>query len=476
VPNLVPVLPEIVLALGAMALLLWAAYGSDRSSPSITIGAVALLVVAAVVVIALPGGRTTTFGGAFVLDGFAKFFKVATFLSSAAALVMSIRFMQRERIERAEFPVLVVLAAIGMGALISANDLVAAYLGFELMSLSLYVIAAIDRDNARSTEAGIKYFALGALSSGMMLYGMSLIYGFTGTVSFEGIAAAVGQGQRPALGLVFGLVFLLAGLSFKISAVPFHMWTPDVYEGSPTPVTAFFAAAPKIAAMAVFTRAMIDGFPNAAAAWQQVVVFVAIASMLLGGFAAIGQSNIKRLLAYSSIANMGFALVGLAAANEAGVRGVLVYMAIYLAMTLGAFAVVLAMRTREGAMVEDVNDLAGLARTDPFMAFVFALMMFSLIGVPPLAGFFAKYVVFLAAIEAGLFTLAVVGMIASAIGAYYYLRVVKLMYFDEPRTEFQPPPREITAVLVLSAAFVLFFALLPGPLYSAAEAAARSLF
>ena len=312
--------------------------------------------------------------------------------------------------------------------LISAADLIALYLGLELMSLSLYVVAAINRDSVRSTEAGLKYFVLGALSSGMLLYGASLIYGFTGTVSFAGIAKAAGQG---GIGLVFGLVFLFAGFCFKVSAVPFHMWTPDVYEGAPTPITAFFAAAPKVAGIAMFVRTTIVAFPEIAPQWQQIVIFVAIASMALGAFAAIGQRNIKRLMAYSSIGHMGFALVGLAAGTPEGVQGVLVYMAIYVAMTLGTFACILSMR-RDGVLVEEISDLAGLARTNPTMAFFLAMLLFSLAGIPPLAGFFAKFYVFLAAIKAGLFTLAVLGVLASVVGAYYYLAIVKIMYFDEP--------------------------------------------
>jgi NADH-quinone oxidoreductase subunit N len=475
VPNFLPALPEIVLAIGAMALLMYGAFRGDRVADQVAVGAILLLILASAMVLGQTEGRTTTFGGAFVVDAFAKFFKVAVFLGSAVAILMSLNFFKREGFNRFEYPVLVLLAVIGMGMMISANDLIAVYVGLELMSLSLYVIAAINRDNLRSTEAGLKYFVLGALSSGLFLYGASLIYGFTGTTGFDGIAAAVQQGSRPSLGLVFGLVFVLAGFAFKVSAVPFHMWTPDVYEGAPTPVTAFFAAAPKLAAMALLVRAMIDGFPNAAPSWQQVIMFISIASMGLGAFAAIGQNNIKRLLAYSSIANVGFALVGLAAANESGVRGLLVYMIVYLAMTLGTFACVLAMRTREG-MVEDVGDLSGLAKNNPGMAALLAVLMFSLIGLPPLAGFFGKYMVFLAAIEAQLIALAILGVLSSAIGAYYYLRVVKVMYFDEPKTQFEPMPGELKVVLGASAAFVLLFFLYPSPLYNAASAAAKSLF
>jgi NADH-quinone oxidoreductase subunit N len=334
------------------------------------------------------------------------------------------------------------------------------------------VVAASNRDSLRSTEAGLKYFVLGALSSGMLLYGCSLIYGYTGTVSFTGIAQAAGQG---GLGLMFGLVFLFAGLCFKISAVPFHMWTPDVYEGAPTPITAFFAAAPKVAAMALFLRAAYVAFPTIALQWQQIIVFVSIASMALGAFAAIGQHNIKRLMAYSSIGHMGFALVGLAAGTETGVQGVLIYIAIYMAMTLGTFACILSMR-HNGRMVEEISDLAGLARTKPAMAFLLAMLLFSLAGIPPLAGFFAKYYVFLAAINAGLFGLAVIGVLMSVVGAYYYLAIVKTMYFDEPMKSFEPMPKEQAAVLAVSGLFNLLFFVYPAPLLDAASAAAKSLF
>ncbi|MBV9261189.1 MAG: NADH-quinone oxidoreductase subunit NuoN, partial [Pseudolabrys sp.] len=354
----------------------------------------------------------------------------------------------------------------------SANDLIALYLGLELMSLALYVVAASNRDSVRSTEAGLKYFVLGALSSGMLLYGASLVYGFTGTVSFQGIAKAAGTG---GIGLIFGLVFLFVGFCFKISAVPFHMWTPDVYEGAPTPVTAFFAGAPKVAAIAMFVRATIVAFPGITHQWQQIVVFVAIASMLLGSFAAIGQRNIKRLLAYSSIGHMGFALVGLAAGTAEGVQGVMVYMAIYVAMTLGAFAVVLSMR-RGGRLVENIADLSGLARTHPGTAFFLGALMFSLAGVPPLAGFFAKFYVFLAAIKAGLYLLAVVGVVASVIGAYYYLVIVKVMYFDAPEKGFAPMPASLRLVLVVAGLINILFFAYPAPLLGAATAAAKSLF
>ena len=474
-PDFLPALPEIILAAGAMLLLLAGAFSGARGQGAVSLGSVALLVAALVALhSADAGARVETFAGAFVLDRFAVLMKSLAIVGSLTAIVMSGTYMKAARADRFEFPVLVVLATLGMMMMISAGDLIALYLGLELQSLSLYVVAAIRRDSLRSTEAGLKYFVLGALSSGMLLYGASLIYGFTGSVSFARIAAAA-TGPEPALGLLFGLAFISAGLAFKISAVPFHMWTPDVYEGAPTPVTAFFAAAPKVAAMALFVRVLVQAFPAITAEWQQIIVFISIASMLLGAFAAIGQRNIKRLLAYSSIGHMGFALVGLAAGTETGVAGVIVYLAIYLAMTLGSFACVLAMR-RGDAMVEDIGDLAGLARTRPMMAAGLAVLMFSLAGIPPLAGFFAKFYVFLAAIEAELYWLAVIGVLASVVGAFYYLRIVKIMYFDEPVEAFAPIPRELAAVLTVTGVVVLFYFVYPAPLVSAAEAAARSLF
>jgi len=469
---LLPALPEIVLVLGAMALLMLGAYGGERTTRIVNGAAFALLVLSGVIVCLLPGGKLVTFGGSFVVDDFARVLKVLTLIGSAGTIVLSLDYLAAEKIEKFEFPILILLSTTGMLMLISAADLIALYLGLELMSLALYVVAASHRDNVRSTEAGLKYFVLGALSSGMLLYGASLIYGFTGTVSFAGIAVAAGQG---GIGLTFGLVFLFAGFCFKVSAVPFHMWTPDVYEGAPTPVTAFFAAAPKIAAMAIFVRAPISAFPAITPQWQQIIVFVAIASMLLGSFAAIGQRNIKRLMAYSSIGHMGFALVGLAAGTVEGVQGVIVYMAIYLAMTLGTFACILSMR-RDGEMVEQISDLSGLARTNPAMAFVLAMLMFSLAGIPPLAGFFAKYYVFVAAINANLYTLAVIGVLASVVGCYYYLMIVKVMYFDEPAGAFEPMPGALKAVLAISGIVVILYVVMPGPLVATAATAAKSLF
>ncbi len=471
-PDLAPALPEIVLALGALVLLVIGAYRGDRATGLASGAAVLLLVAAGVLIALMPAGKATTFSGSFVVDDYARFFKLLALIGSAVTVILSSEFMGQVERRRFEYPILIVLATTGMLMLISAADLIALYLGLELMSLSLYVVAAIDRERLRSTEAGLKYFVLGALSSGMLLYGASLIYGSTGTVSFAGIAEAARQGGLP---LTFGLVFLFAGLCFKVSAVPFHMWTPDVYEGAPTPVTAFFAAAPKVAAIAAFVRVAVTAFPTIAPQWQQIVVFVSIASMVLGAFAAIGQRNIKRLMAYSSIGHMGYALIGLAAGTVEGVQGVIIYMAIYVAMTLGTFACIIAMRREEGP-VEQISDLAGLARTKPGMAFFLAMMLFSLAGIPPLAGFFAKFYIFLAAVNAGLYALAVIGVLASVVGAYYYLLIVKVMYFDEPAPELSPMRSELGAVLTVTGLFVLLFFVYPAPLVDAAAAAARSLF
>ncbi|QDM21890.1 NADH-quinone oxidoreductase subunit NuoN [Tardiphaga sp. vice154] len=470
--SLLPVLPEIVLAVGAMALLMVGAYGGPKTTGPVTVLAVILLVAVGVIELALPAGKLVTFGGSFIVDDFARFMKVLAVIGSAVTLILSREFLEHQSRRIFEYAILVLLSTLGMFVLISAGDLIMLYLGLELMSLALYVVAASNRDNARSTEAGLKYFVLGALSSGMLLYGASLIYGFTGTVTFTGIAAAATTGS---VGIVFGLVFLLAGLCFKVSAVPFHMWTPDVYEGAPTPVTAFFASAPKVAAMAVFTRVALTAFPGITLQWQQVVVFVSIASMVLGSFAAIGQTNIKRLMAYSSIGHMGFALVGLAAGTAEGAQGVLVYLAIYVAMTLGSFAIILTMK-RDGQPLEKISDFAGLSRTNPLLAFFFAMFLFSLAGIPPLAGFFAKFYVFIAAIKAGLFVLAVVGMLASVVGAYYYLTIVKLMYFDEPKGALDPMRVELRTVLAVTGIFNVLFFVYPGPLVSAASFAAKSLF
>ena len=468
-------LPEILLAIMAMVLLLEGVFVTAHTPNTIRWGAIASLVAVAGLVIWKSGtGSVEAFDGAFVADGFARLMKVLALLGGATTLAMSGKYLSRTKMDSEEYPVLIMLASVGMMLMISAGDLISLYVGLELQSLPLYVIAAINRDNTKSSEAGLKYFVLGALSSGMLLYGASLVYGFTGHTDFAGIAAALSK-SGATLGVVFGLVFIMAGLAFKVSAVPFHMWTPDVYEGAPTPVTAFFAAAPKIAAIALFARVMVGPFAGVTHSWQQVVIFISIASMAFGAVAAIGQSNIKRLMAYSSIANMGFALVGLAAGTVEGVQGLIVYMLIYLVTNLGTFACIMAMR-RKGIYVEQISDLAGLSRNDKGLAFVLAMLMFSMAGIPPLAGFFGKLFVFLAAVKAGLYVLAVLGVIASVIGAYYYLRIVKLMYFDEPAEKFDGADLELAIVAYASLAFVLGFIVFAGPLVNMATAAAKSLF
>jgi NADH-quinone oxidoreductase subunit N len=365
-----------------------------------------------------------------------------------------------------------------MMMMVSANDLISLYMGLELQSLALYVIAAFQRDSLRSTEAGLKYFVLGSLASGMLLYGCSLVYGFTGATRFESLAlmfAGGGQGVVSA-GVVIGMVFIAAGLAFKVSAAPFHMWTPDVYEGAPTPVTAFFSVAPKIAAMALLLRVMMQPFGDLADQWQQIVVFISVASMLLGAFAALPQNNIKRLLAYSSIGHVGYALLGLAAGSPAGISGILLYLAIYLAMSVGVWGCVLAMR-RQSRMVEGIDDLAGLSRSNPMLAMAMAIFMFAMAGIPPLAGFFGKFYIFLSVIEAGMYGLAVVGVLSSVVAAYYYLRIVKVMYFDEAADPLDSPVgREISVIVGATAVFVLFFFVYPAPLLQGAQAAASALF
>ncbi|MEL7273857.1 MAG: NADH-quinone oxidoreductase subunit NuoN [Pseudomonadota bacterium] len=472
IPNLHLLTPEIMLSVGAMALLMLGVFMGDSSSRIVTGLSVALLVLAGLWLF-WNNEMGTALVGSFVLDPFARLMKILVLIGSAVAIAMSVGFARRENFDRFEYPILVILATVGMLIMVSANDLIALYMGLELQALALYVVAAINRDSVRSTEAGLKYFVLGALSSGMLLYGASLVYGFTGHVGFEGIAEAM-AGER-SVGMIFGIVFILAGIAFKISAVPFHMWTPDVYEGAPTPVTAFFAAAPKIAAMAMLIRVVHGAFEPAALDWRQIISFIAIASMVLGAFAAIGQNNIKRLMAYSSIGHMGFALVGLAAGSQAGVSGVILYMIIYMAMTLGTFACILAMRRNDG-MVESIQDLAGLSRTNPMLALALTILMFSLAGIPPLAGFWGKYFVFLAAIQAELYTLAVIGVLASVVGAFYYLRIVKLIWFDEPDEGFVPMAGELRVVLGVAGAFTAFYVLIAGPMSDVATAAARTFF
>ncbi len=430
--DLAILIPEIVLTLFALGALMAAVYTTkDGLAPVLTSATAVIFVVMAAYIGITADGTRTAFGGMFVDDAFARFAKITILLSAAAILVIGRDYMQKADILRFEYPVLVTLAVIGMMMMVSAGDLIALYMGLELQSLALYVIAALRRDSARSTEAGLKYFILGALSSGLLLYGASLTYGYAGTTLFSGIIETATAGEMP-LGLLFGLVFVMAGLAFKVSAAPFHMWTPDVYEGAPTPITALFATAPKMAAMALFARVVHDAFGGAVGDWQQIVAFLAVLSMFVGAIAAIGQTDIKRLMAYSSISHMGFALMGLAAGTEQGVTAMLIYMAIYVTMNIGTFAFILSME-KDGRPVTEISALSSFASREGGKALALLILMFSLAGVPPLVGFFGKYAVLWAAVEAGMAWLAIAGVIASVIGAYYYLRIVYLMYFGEER-------------------------------------------
>ncbi|MCP4822184.1 MAG: NADH-quinone oxidoreductase subunit NuoN [Shimia sp.] len=445
------ILPEILLSVYAMVALVAAVYTSkDKLAPMLTwLTAGVFLLLAAW--IGMGGeGTNVAFNGMFVDDAFSRFAKVAILLSAAAVLVMGQEYMQRRGMLRFEYPMLVALAAVGMMTMVSAGDLMALYMGLELQSLSLYVVASMRRDSVKSTEAGMKYFVLGALSSGLLLYGASLVYGFAGTTTFSGIITAVGTGHTP-LGLLLGLTFVTAGLAFKVSAVPFHMWTPDVYEGAPTPITAFFATAPKIAAMGLFARVLHDAFGGVIGDWQQIVALLSVLSMFLGAIAAIGQTNIKRLMAYSSIAHMGYALMGLAAGTAYGIEAMLVYMAIYVTMNIGTFAFILSME-KDGQPVVDIASLNMFSKRDPVKALAVLLLMFSLAGVPPLVGFFGKFYVLRAAYDAGLAWLAVMGVIASVIGAYYYLRIVFYMYFGEDNDGLDKNRAPVLHVFVVVAA------------------------
>lgn len=476
--QLTMILPELVLSLGAIALMLVAAWGGSQSSKFVSWAAVALLIGAGIALCGPASAGGEAFEGLFRADMFSAYAKVLIYVAAAVSILVAPLFFERTAGEnlRPEYPVLILLATAGMGIMVSAGDMLTLYIGLELNSLASYVLAAFMRRDTRSAEAGLKYFILGSLASGILLYGISLVYGFSGTTLFAGIADAFATG--PSLGLLFGLVFVFAGLAFKISAVPFHMWTPDVYQGAPTPVTAFFASAPKVAAIAMATRVAIEAMGPAIADWRQIVIFAALASIIFGAVAAIGQTNIKRLLAYSSINNIGFALIGLAAGGLAGVSSVLYYMTIYVVMTLGSFMVVLQMRGKNGEPIEDIASLAGMSRTRPGLALALAIFMFSLAGIPPLLGFFAKLQVFVAAVDAGLFAFAAIGAAASAIGAFYYLKIVKTMYFDDPAPAFEGKPSFIeAAVLVVSAILVspLAWPLL-GYLESATATAAKALF
>ena len=472
-----PILPELILSIGATALMMLAAFAGRRGSALTSWLAVAVLLAATVALVGAPSHAGAVFDGLIAADLFASFGKAIMFPAAAVAIIAAHGWFERDHEHSSEYAVLIVFAAAGMSVMVSATSLISLYVGLELQSLAAYVLASYRRSDERSAEAGLKYFVLGALASGILLYGISLLYGFTGTTNFTGIAAAFARGA-PSLGLLFGLVFLLAGLAFKISAVPFHMWTPDVYEGAPTPVTAFFASAPKVAAVLLATRVCLDALAPATEAWRQIVIFAALASIFLGAIAAFGQTNIKRLLAYSSINNVGFVLIGLAGAGLAGASSVLFYMAVYVPMTLGAFLCVLWMRDKNGDPVEDIYSLSGLSQSRPAFAAALAVFMFSLAGIPPFFGFWAKLVVFNAAIKAGLFPLAVAGILGTVVGAYYYLKIVKVMYMDEPGAPYARVREPVQGLLILLAALAVspLGYLLIGPLGSLSDKAAGSIF
>jgi NADH-quinone oxidoreductase subunit N len=470
--SLAAVGPELVLTVGALLLLMVAAYVGDRATVAVSWLSVLALAIAGAM-LALPGTIAgTVFDGLYRGDAFAAFAKVLIYASAAASIVIAPRFFAHGGPLRAEYPILILFASIGMSLMVSAADFLTLYVGLELNSLSAYVLASFMRSDERSAEAGLKYFVLGALASGILLYGISLLYGFAGTTGFDGVAAAVADGLDK--GEMFGLVFVLAGLAFKMSAVPFHMWTPDVYEGAPTPVTAFFASAPKVAAIALAVRVAIEALGPAGMAWQQVVIFIALASILLGAVAAIGQSNIKRLLAYSSINNVGFALIGLAAGTPEGVAAVMSYLAIYVVMTIGSFICVLQMRDLDGKPVETIASLTGLSQSRPGLAAALAIFMFSLAGIPPLFGFWAKFLVFDAAVAAGLTALAAIGIAASVIGAFYYLKIIKTMYFDAPAEAYHPARSRVEYAIMTAAAAVIVLGYLFNPLLDQTSAAAAA--
>ena len=465
-------LPFLLLGVGGMALLMFGVLSKANQFVTVTYGTISLFIISMFLVLTAPAGLV--FGGLVQTTDFTRYADLLILLGAAAALILSLDYNTREDIARFEYPVLVVFAVLGMFVMVSAGDLMTLYLGFELQSLAMYICAAIARDSLRSTEAGLKYFVLGALASGLLIYGISLVYGFAGTTNFAALASELISSHAAGYGTIIGIVFVLVGLAFKISAAPFHMWTPDVYEGAPTPITALFGTSPKVAAMALMLSVMLGPFGHLLAQWQMLIEILSIVSMILGSLAAIGQTNIKRLMAYSSIGHMGYALIGLAAGTEAGVQATLIYLAIYIVMSFGTFACIIAMR-RKGQYIETIADLAGLSTQSPLYALALAVLMWSMAGIPPLSGFFGKLYVFSAAINAGLDTLAVIGVLTSVIGAFYYLRVIKVMYFDTGTPGFDKSAASVRFVMAVGALATGLFAFIPGPLVAAAQAAARAL-
>ncbi len=479
--NLIPLLPEIFLALTGMGLLIVGLNitkeGRGKEAAEIVSWtSCASYALAFVVLLGISWQPQIVLNGMFKLDQFAGFVKLLILLGMMTSLALSVRFIKDEGFARIEYPILITFAGIGMMIMVSASNLLTLYMGLELQSLSLYVLASFNRNSLRSSEAGIKYFLLGALSSGLLLFGISLIYGFTGSIDYGAIQATLMVLQDIPFGVTFGLVFMLAGLAFKVSAVPFHMWTPDVYQGAPTSVTAFFALVPKLAAMALLTRLLFEPFSALSEQWGQIIYFISVASMMVGAFAAIGQENIKRLMAYSSIGNMGYALIGLAVGTQMGVSALLIYLLIYMVMTAGTFAIIMSMR-RDGRAYENISDLSGMSQTNPVLAYCLAILMFSMSGIPPLAGFFGKLFIFEAAVAGEFYVLAVLGVLSSVVAAYYYLRIVKVMFFDEAGDAFEgglPFARRL--ILCLSIVFVLGFILKPGVFIASTQGAVAALF
>ncbi len=474
--DLAVLAPELFMAVAGMALLIKGAFYGERCTRMIGWAAVATFALSGLLLLQLSWDSAVVLNGMFTLDRFGGFMKILILTGLAASTLLSLRTLDRDDIARPEFYVLSIFAGLGMMVMVSASNMLSLYVGLELQSLSIYVMAAIRRDHAESSEAGLKYFVLGALASGMLLFGISLLYGFTGSIDFAGISLALQVAGSAAAPVIVAMVFILAGIAFKLSAVPFHMWTPDVYEGAPTPVTAFMAIVPKIAAIAMLVRVLYQPFGSIAPEWQQIVWFLAAASMLWSSFAALAQTNIKRLMAYSSIGNVGYALLGVVAGTSVGVGSVVIYMTIYLAMTAGVFAVILSMR-RSGIEAVAIPDLAGLSRTRPALAYPLAILMFSMSGIPPMAGFFGKLMVFQAAVASGFYVLAVLGVLTSVVAAYYYLKIVKVMFFDEPAQAFDIDSSwGRNAVLAASIAFVLFFVVCPDMLMEAGRGTAMVFF
>lgn len=476
--DLAPALPEIFLAVATVALLLFGTFRGDRAMRAESVASVAILLIALGMIWGQPAGEDRIlFNGLFIVDTFGQFMKSILLIGAILAITMGETYAEREGMHRFEYPIVIMLATLGTMLMVSAHDMLSLYVGLELQSLALYILAAFKRDDRRSSEAGLKYFVLGALSSGILLYGVSLVYGATGTTNYLSLAIAFQNGGASPLALT-GFVLIVCGLAFKIAAAPFHMWAPDVYQGAPTSVTAFFASVPKVAAFAVMLRVFFEPFGNLPGPlWQQLLMVLAVSSMIIGAFAALRQTNIKRLMAYSSIGHVGYALVGMAAGGEAGVQAVLIYLVIYFMMTLGVFAVILTLR-RGGRMVEEISDLAGLGKQHPTVALCMVILMFSMAGVPPLAGFFGKFYAFMAAVDAGLYALAVVGVLLSTVSAYYYLRIIKVMYFDEPSAlgAIDPVPElNIRAVLGITSIYLVVFAFVPSPVLGFAAKAAASL-